>query len=959
MKKIISVILSVCIVLTLFISQVSAESERRVVLAFPDFYECSDSVFALTDSSLEDGVLKLTPSMGSYGSSAYYASRIELGAQRSFSTFFTFNITPDDGASDGFIFNLNSDRAVLSHTYGCMGISLSEDSFGIEFDTYQNTEYSDVSSNHIALVKGTAGGASPVKQLDLNSAGILLSDGATKYAWIDYDGESDILTVYVSNTVKRSDGACLSVEQAGLKNILVGSRVYAGFTTTVYGSGKQHDITSWYFDNSFSPIETEKYACTATHKNIRSSLYLNTDAAHAEFKVTDSFGKSLSGEDIYLKTSDGLLAENRVITGEDGKASAEISGITAKEIILTSSLESGEYTSASAFAFSDFGNEYAEQSISLWGLSDSNPGYESYDVRPEISDGKIRLNNKKWNPGYGAAYYASPLLLKSDMSFSTAFTFDIEGSQDRGFAFVLTNNDTVAQNLNYDDTDRNIGMPLYGRSVMIEFDMRRDSGEGDSSAKHIGFTVSADNRLTYRDTLDLKSTYFADGQVKYAWIDYDGEADTLYVTVGETAVRENGETLTVNGAGICGVLSGREVYAGFVTTIYDTDTRHNIDSWYLNSDYMPVSLPAEYLIGDINGDGALNSLDIAEYRKILLNIRELESGEIEHADLNADGVINILDMIILKKAVAQINNIHINEGKALDTMYEAIRSSIANSPASDNYFRFSISKNGQERDCYFKNMSACTNIYSVSKAVTSTAVGLAYDRGMIGLDDPILNYLGDHAPENYDPKLEKVTVRHLLTHTSGIAQGGLFENDRYTGSDKDWIARMLGRELVYEPGTVFTYDNGHFYLLACIIEKVSGMSLDNFLQVNLFDALDIHEYAWERCPMGHVMGATGLYFRIDDMNKLGQLYANDGIYQGKRLLSSEWIAMASAPYPNTSGVKYGFGFTIGENGDFFCAGAHNQLLYISPENKTAVAVQGFDDSGTVVLDYIVRDAIWN
>lgn len=77
--------------------------------------------------------------------------------------------------------------------------------------------------------------------------------------------------------------------------------------------------------------------------------------------------------------------------------------------------------------------------------------------------------------------------------------------------------------------------------------------------------------------------------------------------------------------------------------------------------------------------------------------------------------------------------------------------------------------------------------------LTSTGVGLAYDEGLLKLEDPIVKYLGNHVPEEADPKIREVTVRHLLTQTSGIGQGSLFEADRYLGTGEDWIARVLGR----------------------------------------------------------------------------------------------------------------------------------------------------------------------
>ena len=282
------------------------------------------------------------------------------------------------------------------------------------------------------------------------------------------------------------------------------------------------------------------------------------------------------------------------------------------------------------------------------------------------------------------------------------------------------------------------------------------------------------------------------------------------------------------------------------------------------------------------------------------------------------------------------------------TKFCRLRDAIEQSGAE--FFRMALWQDGAYFAHEFLPMSACSNLYSISKVLTSTGVGLAYDEGLLKLEDPIVKYLGNHVPEEADPKIREVTVRHLLTQTSGIGQGSLFEADRYLGTGEDWIARVP-----HQPGTVFTYDNGNYYMLSCIVEKVTELPLDRFLKTTLFRRMGIREFAWERCPLEHTMGATGCYMGLEDLNKIGRLYALGGSYEGRQLLSREWVEMAAAPYPNTSGTPYGFGFSSRPSGDFFCGGAHNQFLYISPAQKIAVAIQGYDD--TQQMDQLIEQAI--
>ena len=225
------------------------------------------------------------------------------------------------------------------------------------------------------------------------------------------------------------------------------------------------------------------------------------------------------------------------------------------------------------------------------------------------------------------------------------------------------------------------------------------------------------------------------------------------------------------------------------------------------------------------------------------------------------------------------------------TKFCRLRDAIEQSGAE--FFRMALWQDGAYFAHEFLPMSACSNLYSISKVLTSTGVGLAYDEGLLKLEDPIVKYLGNHVPEEADPKIREVTVRHLLTQTSGIGQGSLFEADRSLGTGEDWIARVLGRAMPHQPGTVFTYDNGNYYMLSCIVEKVTELPLDRFLKTTLFRRMGIREFAWERCPLEHTMGATGCYMGLEDLNKIGRLYALGGSYEGRQLLSREWVEMAA------------------------------------------------------------------
>ncbi|MBQ3140605.1 MAG: serine hydrolase [Clostridia bacterium] len=268
--------------------------------------------------------------------------------------------------------------------------------------------------------------------------------------------------------------------------------------------------------------------------------------------------------------------------------------------------------------------------------------------------------------------------------------------------------------------------------------------------------------------------------------------------------------------------------------------------------------------------------------------------------------------------------------------------------AGANIYRVGVCRNGEYLSRDVQPSSACHNIYSISKNVTATAVAIACSKGMIDLDASVIRYLGTYLPDHYDPRYADVKVRHLLTQTTGIAKGSLFEDDRYLGTDRNWITRVLSRPLEFAAGEHFTYDNGNFYLLACIVELVSKMSVLEFLEENLFGEMDVHEYAWERCPLGHCMGATGLYMRMEDLCKLGMLYLLDGVWHGKKLLPEGWAEQSTRPYSTfEDGTGYGMSFWTYPDGDFHLSGAHGQEVYVARQKGIVVGVQGFTQGPNV------------
>ncbi|AIE86075.1 serine hydrolase domain-containing protein [Fimbriimonas ginsengisoli] len=183
---------------------------------------------------------------------------------------------------------------------------------------------------------------------------------------------------------------------------------------------------------------------------------------------------------------------------------------------------------------------------------------------------------------------------------------------------------------------------------------------------------------------------------------------------------------------------------------------------------------------------------------------------------------------------------------------------------------------------------AC-NLMSATKSITSLAVGMLLDDGKIpSLDTPLQYFF----PSYRGKWKEKVTIRRMLEHTSGIR---LYQQDPGAGKDfpKNRVAAALAAPVVTEPGTLFLYKNRAVDLLAGVVRKASGMPLDDFVWQRLFRPLGVATYLWGRDPDGNSHGSAELALYPRDMAKIGQLMLNKGMWNGKRIVSERYVSMAT------------------------------------------------------------------
>ena len=192
--------------------------------------------------------------------------------------------------------------------------------------------------------------------------------------------------------------------------------------------------------------------------------------------------------------------------------------------------------------------------------------------------------------------------------------------------------------------------------------------------------------------------------------------------------------------------------------------------------------------------------------------------------------------------------------------------------------------------------------FSAAKSFVSTLVGIAIDEGLIGsVDAPVTEYLPELAAR--DPGFRQITLRHLLTMSSGIRyQGGRLPvalgDDTYTYYGADLRDVALNRTRIDEPpGISWQYNNYHPLLLGLVLERTTGTSVSDFMARRLWQPLGAEADAtWnlDSERSGFEKMESGLNARAVDYARFGLLFLHDGEWNGRRIVSKDWVRAATA-----------------------------------------------------------------
>ena len=306
---------------------------------------------------------------------------------------------------------------------------------------------------------------------------------------------------------------------------------------------------------------------------------------------------------------------------------------------------------------------------------------------------------------------------------------------------------------------------------------------------------------------------------------------------------------------------------------------------------------------------------------------------------------------------ASVKDANINKGLLVDLFNKIDDDSI-------NIHSMMLLKNGSrvfKASAYSFDEDTKENVYSVSKAFTSIAIGILVDKELIRLDTPVLYFFSNEV-KNYIKEYEALQIKHLLTMSVVQTEDLFFKLDKMDNV----IEPFFNQPLTAKFGEKFMYNNYATFILSAIVSKVTGKSLNDFLDEYLYKIIGIEKPRWDELK-GYSLGASRLYLSANDMARFGLLLLNDGMWKSHRVVSSKYLEEATKLQIKTNyddlnldydKFGYGYLFWLNSFGDFRASGSYQQHIVINKEYGLVFVLKAFEERNLLSLfeNYILKAA---
>ncbi len=248
-------------------------------------------------------------------------------------------------------------------------------------------------------------------------------------------------------------------------------------------------------------------------------------------------------------------------------------------------------------------------------------------------------------------------------------------------------------------------------------------------------------------------------------------------------------------------------------------------------------------------------------------------------------------------------------------------------------------------------------MYSVSKSFTSAAVGFAVEEGLISVDAKVIDFFPEYRPPVYDENLENLKVFHLLTMTAGKDVSVLTDK-----SKKRWMKDFFDAKWAFAPGESWRYISENQYVLCAILQKVTKMTVIDYLMPRLFEPLGIDRPFWETDCNGIEAGDWGLYLKTEDLAQFILCYMQGGKFDGKQVIPQKWAEesvkglVSNGQYKqadSTSGYGYCFWRNGGCKNSYRADGMFSQFGFVFEDYDAGVII-----TASEVFEQKMRDCVW-
>lgn len=259
-------------------------------------------------------------------------------------------------------------------------------------------------------------------------------------------------------------------------------------------------------------------------------------------------------------------------------------------------------------------------------------------------------------------------------------------------------------------------------------------------------------------------------------------------------------------------------------------------------------------------------------------------------------------------------------------------------------------------------------IYSMSKTFCSAAAGLAVADGAFGYDDLIVDLFPDQVDDRVGPKARTITVRHLLSMSSGHSEEMIGHVMEATDGllRRDSIGAFLRFEPDGTPGETFAYNQPCTWTVSRVVAERTGATVEEIIQQRVLAKLGITRSVWAKDADGVPLGFSGFHVTGDTLGAFAQLLLDGGVHDGEQLLAPEWVenyhrAWVKTENPFEPGkpdwnLGYGWQVWMGQHG-WRGDGAFGQYGVVVPEHELSVGIQSWTPDMQLVLSALWEEVL--